>query len=139
VRILRRVLWCIYAWPVTLLALVPSSSSHHILFWTVDLLVSIPALVALHLHIWDKRILTPSVWKAYAFIFVACDLAYNLVLEPAASHQRLDATAIVGGVILLPLYVAVFRYAFRRWDARIDDQMPAAGSTAAQVRPKITN
>ena len=78
----------------------------------VDVAMSVPALIALHLHIWDVKFLSSGFWKPYAIIYVAWDIYYNMVINP----MRLSvAVLLVVPLIALPLYVALWRYAFRHW------------------------
>jgi hypothetical protein len=84
--------------------------------YILDAALSIPALVALHLHIWDKRFLPTTFWKPYAFVFLAWEFLRNLLLEPVLSGKPFDPVILVVPVLLLPLYIGIFRYAFRTWD-----------------------
>jgi hypothetical protein len=121
-KILRRILWSFYAIPITLL-LLPSDfmmiyqyGPGMFPFATFDCLISLPSLVAMYLHIWDKQLFVPAFWKIYAFIFIAWDFSFNLLIEPAITGEELSWPDLIGAVTLVPLYVAVFRYAFRKWD-----------------------
>ena len=124
-KILRRVLWCIYAWPITLLLLSSDlfagyqhSGNYVIPFAVLDFLISLPSLVALHLHIWDKKFFHPSFWKIYTFLFYAWDLSFNVLIQPVVTGEKFVPANLIAPVILLPFYVALFRYAFRRWDKK---------------------
>jgi hypothetical protein len=123
-KIARRILWNIYAWPITLLLVAGSflpgqnlNGNHIILaFVVLDWLISLPSLAAMHLHIWDKKLLNPSLWKIYTFVFYAWDLIYNLLIQPTITGEKFNKFSLIGLVTLIPLYVAVFRYAFRKWN-----------------------
>jgi hypothetical protein len=112
----RRLLWNLYAWPITILlvALYPSTIASLGTLGVVDVLFSAPSLVALHAHVWDKRVLGSMFWKPYAFALAAWDVVLNVLLAPRVTHQELRSTDLLGVALLLPLYVAVFRYAFRQ-------------------------
>ncbi|RJQ54174.1 MAG: hypothetical protein C4521_04795 [Actinobacteria bacterium] len=118
VNVVRRVLWSLYAWPVTLEILVSSAFStvELGLIAAVDVLLTVPSLVALHMHIWDRRTFPAAVWKIYAFTFLAWQLAYGFFLEPAAAGEPFDPLSLVTAFVTVPLFVALFRYAFRAWD-----------------------
>jgi hypothetical protein len=115
---MRRGMWNFYAWPVTLLfALTVVLELARIeLLPTLNVIISIPALVALHLHIRNKRFLSTTFWRLYAFAFVAWELLYHLLLEPMYFGNSLSTVIIITLVILLPLYVGLFKYAFRDWN-----------------------
>lgn len=123
-KIVRRILWNIYAWPITLLlvagSLVPGQNptGNHIIltFSVLDLFISLPSLAAMHLHIWDKKLLNPLVWKTYTFVFYGWDLIYNLLIQPSLTGEKFNKVSLIGLIVLIPLYVAVFRYAFRKWN-----------------------
>ena len=82
----------------------------------LDLCFSFPSLVAMHLHIWDKKLFNPQLWKIYAFVSCAWDLTLNLFIMPSVTGETFGINDIIGVAILIPLYVAMFRYAFRKWD-----------------------
>ncbi len=114
-----RLLWHLYAIPITL-ALVASAVSEVQTLGAagvVDLIVSAPSLVVLYLHAWDKKVLSASFWKPYAFGMIAWDLVFNLLIAPTISSQSPGLSDLFGLVVSLPLYIALFRYAYRDWDA----------------------
>jgi hypothetical protein len=107
-------LWNVYAWPVSVLMLFGFLSELSMLraLSAVDVALSIPALIALHLHVWDVKFLSSAFWKPYAVVYLTWDVYYNLVINP----MRLGKPVLlVVPVVALPLYVALFRYAFRSW------------------------
>ena len=114
-----RLLWHLYAIPATLalLASVVSEVQAMGAVGVFDLIVSAPSLVALYLHIWDKKVLSATFWKPYAFGIVAWDLLFNLLIAPPLSGQRLGLDYLLGALTSLPLYIALFRYAYRDWSA----------------------
>jgi len=130
-KIIRRILWMFYACPITLL-LLPSDfiaiyqhGPAMFPFATLDFLFSFPSLVAIYLHIWDKQLFVPAFWKIYAFVFIAWDFSFNLLIEPALTGEKLSWLSLIGATILLPLYIAVFRYAFRKWkDIESSSEVP---------------
>ena len=114
-----RLLWHLYAIPSTLVLLASIVAEVQAMgaVGVFDLIVSAPSLVALYLHIWDKKVLSAAFWKPYAFGIVAWDLLFNLLIAPPLSGQRLGLDYLPGAVASLPLYIAVFRYAYRDWHA----------------------
>ena len=138
---MRRFLWNIYAWPISLLLVVTYSDlfREFKLLQCIDLIVSIPSLLALHFYIWDKKIGKATYWKRYLFVFFAWELVFNLFLEPMKEWKKLDSHEwIIVPVILLPLYVGLIRYSYRKWT---DKETPNHGvdtdaaDSAAQVTP----
>ena len=106
-----------YAWPITALMLVGMFFELRTLKVpaAVDVVLTIPALIALHMHVWDVRFLSAGFWRLFAFGYLAWDVYFNLVLD----FMRLgEARFLIMPVFSLPLYVALFRYAFRDWAAQ---------------------
>lgn len=120
-QILRRVIWNFYAIPMTLL-LLPSDfmaiyqyGPGMFPYATLDFLICLPALLAMHLNIWDKQLFAPAFWKTYAFVYIAWDFSFNILIQPAITHEEFDPRLLIFPVVCLPLYISVFRYAFRKW------------------------
>jgi len=114
---MRRILWNIYAWPISVLILLGFGFELSLrrALPAVDVALSIPALIALHLHVWDVKFLSSAFWKPYAFVYCIWDVCYNLVINPMQLGGHFKAELLVIPVFALPLYVALFRYAFRSW------------------------
>lgn len=121
---LRKALWNVYAWPVTLLyamtviialaKIEPPSLANAV--------ICFPAILALHLHIRNRKFLPGVFWKVFAFALPAWDLAYSLWLEPLQSGETISLASpsylflhALPLMISIPLYAAVFLYAFRDW------------------------
>jgi hypothetical protein len=115
-RIVRRALWNVYAIPFTLILLTSSVSEVQSLGWVgaFDLVVSVPSLVALYLHVWDRKMM-PSFWKPYAFAFIAWEVVGNVLVFPRVSGEGVGFPDLFGLVFFLPLYFALFKYAYRTW------------------------
>ena len=114
---MRRILWSIYAWPITVLILLGFLLELRTLkvLAAVDIVLTIPALLALHMHVRDVRFLSAGLWRPFAFVYLAWDLYFNLVLD----FMRLgEARFLIVPAFSLPLYVALLRYAFRDWTAQ---------------------
>ncbi len=133
--ILRQVVWNLYGWPLTLMLLVSSglAALDLGLLAIADAVLSIPSLVALHLHIWDKRILPSVVWKVYAFVFLAWQLLYGFFLEPAAAGEPFQAADLIVPLVMIPLLVAVFRYAFRDWNRGFAPEQAHGADSASLI------
>lgn len=125
---LRRVWWCLYAWPITLLLLsftfseLKEKGTPLVYF---DAAMCLPTLLVLHLHIWDRRFLPGVVWKVYSFVTIIWSTYYSIFLDLPDPSAGNSAMMIAGSLfLLLPLYVALFRYAFRKWDKPADIPPP---------------
>jgi len=110
--LVKRVLWTLYT-----VLFVPPLLGAFFMYWDwghvrtyVSALVYVTAIVALVLHTWDRRTLSPSFWKAFAFGFVGYLTAIGL---SAPIEGEVFPWAVV--TIDIPLYVALFRYAYRDW------------------------
>lgn len=116
---MRRTLWNIYAWPISVLILLGFLLELSTLkpLSALDVALSIPALIALHFHIWDVKFFSGTFWKQYAFVFCAWDLYYNLA-DPSQIRGGFKPALVILQIVAVPLYVAVFRYAFREWSEK---------------------
>lgn len=111
---MRKILWNLYAWPITLLLVtsyVPNGSEPAWLLM-VDFCISFPSILVLHLHIWQVKFLRDHIWKIYAIVFVIWDCLHNLVLLPMITKEPIDLYTLIGLLVLLPLYIVPFRYAY---------------------------
>lgn len=118
---LGRVLWSIYALPITVLLLAASAARlGDGPVYMLDAIISLPQFVVLQLFIWDKRVLKPVVWKTYAVGMLAWQLAFGLVIEPMLSHTSPNSGMLVAFALQLPMFVALFLYAFGKWGDRSD-------------------
>jgi hypothetical protein len=120
--IIGRIFWMIYACPIALILLPDDALEIRqyglaiIPYVALDFLLTLPSIVAMFLHMWDARLLVSVFWKVYAFVLIAWDLLFNLFLHPAVTGDKLGQYDLIGAIVLLPLYIAVFRYAFRNWE-----------------------
>lgn len=144
----RRVFWCLYAMPVSLLM---ASASLSLLFplkpaTTVDAILTLFALVVMYLHIFDVRPRPRWLFRAASIIFIPWQLAYWFFLEPNAPGFSFDPSMLIGFVLTLPLFVALVRYSLRRWPAESNaSSVPApsafaaatVGAPSASGRPKV--
>lgn len=138
--VLRSVLWSVYALPVIVVYLMASldgivGSRNPV--YAADLAVSLPAYAAVLLHAWDRCLARRAFWRAYAFAFVAWQVAFALAIEPALRRTSLHwPNVAIGFAIQLPMLVALFRYSFRRWPASQVAQSGAHTTTITTAKPK---
>ena len=81
----------------------------------VDLVVSTTGLVGLFGYCYQKRIAVRNFWKALFPIMMASD-AFQISVENWSDPGGLNAIIIGIGVLLvlvLPLYIAIYRYGFK--------------------------
>jgi hypothetical protein len=135
-RVLRRVLWNVCAIPITVIWGFMAIDGVRVLgVWgAIDATVMAIALLALFLHIWNRRLFSAQPWKLYAFAYLAWDLVFNIVIAPAVQGQPFVPSDLWGAALLVPLYVAVFRYAFRTWDPP-ESSRPSQGTMPVGAQP----
>lgn len=111
---MRKILWNLYAWPMTLLIVVTYVPIGNKPLWLLmlDFFMSFPSLLVLHLYIWELKFLRSQFWKMYAIVFVIWDCLHNLVLSPMIQQESFDLIWFIGLILLLPLYIVPFRYAY---------------------------
>ncbi len=117
--VVKRVLWSLYAVPITVLLLggyVFSPDTQGPL-QILDLVVSLPMFVAMHLYIWDKPTLRPFIWKAYSFVMVAWQATYE-VLGRIATGEHFDPRQLADLSIQVPMFTLMFVYAFKDWSVQ---------------------
>ena len=124
----RRFLWIAYAVLLTPLSLASFVPEIQAIGWlgVLDLFVSVPGLLALFAHIGNRRLLSASFWKPYAYFIVAWNVIGAIAVVPHLTGQRFGLADAAGALFYVPLYVAVINYAYRRWPPRV-----AAGTAAA--------
>jgi len=103
--------WKIYFWLILpLIGLSYINGPIH--FWlAVDFIISTPAVVGLFLWAYHKNWLSQRFWVVYFWIFLVWELIYKIVIEPKVSGEPFQALALLAPVLLIPLYVALYRYA----------------------------
>jgi hypothetical protein len=105
-RPIRIILWNLYVWPITVIALFSCYSalkeSPIIIF---NFLTFITAVIVLHLNAWDKEIGTKTSRIVYAVLFI------TWAFLPMFLSKGTDEIHFK----LVPLYIAVSNYAFRNW------------------------
>ena len=101
--------------------------------WDVaDWAVSLLSLVGLFGYVWRQQIFSRPFWMAFVPISLAWSLLYEVFFRNPAIFPWTAATRtpelIVVSIFLIPLYFALFRYAFSDAVAR---KNPAAQATQA--------
>jgi hypothetical protein len=74
----------------------------------IDILLTIMAVLGLFLLVAQKAFLKPVFWKAYFFIYIAWDIFMTVIQK-----QIIMIYVIQRVIFLLPLYIALYLYAFR--------------------------
>jgi hypothetical protein len=74
----------------------------------IDIPLTIMALLGLFLLAAQKAFLKPIFWKAYFFIYIAWDIFMTVIQK-----QIIPIHVIQRVIFLLPLYIALYLYAFR--------------------------
>ena len=91
-----------------LLSLSELNYSHYI-----DLLISILSLVGLVGLAFKKKIFSAKFWKVYFFVYLIWDFLFNIVIDPYVRQTKFNPTSLIGLVILIPLYIALYIYGFK--------------------------
>lgn len=123
----RRRGWTVYLWIIAPLTAVSLAylwlTGNPRLLDLADLLSIVAGLAGLYGYAYRKRIGDVRFWRAFAPGVVVWDLVLNSVLVPAGlAYQHPDVLnqsqgeLVLGLVINLPIYVALFLYAYRSAD-----------------------
>ena len=65
------------------------------------------------LYGYKKKLFVPIFWKAYFLVFIVWDISYNLIIEPKSKGEAFEAIALVGFLFVIPIYIALYLYAFK--------------------------
>lgn len=111
-------LWKIYLWFITLFTFymyIPGipNTKPPLRYWiVVDFLMSIGALFGFFLFSYKIKLLTANFWKIYLILFIIWEFGYNIFIEPAVKRKFFKLFNIVGIIFIVPVYFALFLYAF---------------------------
>jgi len=121
--------WKVYFWVILILSTVGFAMSGLAglvgLWGWVDFLFSSGGWVGLFAYAYKKRFFVAKVWKSYLPLLILWDLAYNLALQPEATGKAADMGIYIGFVLLIPMYAALYLYAFKFMEE--PEQSPAGG------------
>ena len=79
----------------------------------IDLAIMLPAIIALLLYTSGVESGGALAWKIYAVVFPLYGIVSNVFIQPFISNTPLSVEDLIGGAIILPLYVGVILFAFR--------------------------
>lgn len=106
--------WKIYFWFFCVIVVLGYSTEGFGGIWgVVDLLISVGSLVGLFLYAYKKKLFNATFWKAYLPIFIVWDFSYNLLIAPKISGEKFEATTWIGFLFGIPIYIALYLYAFK--------------------------
>jgi hypothetical protein len=116
--------WKIYSIALALLILpayvvVMGASYSHWDF--MDMVVAVGALMGFFGYAYKFRIISVNVWKVYFFLVISWDFFYNIIISLAldlAVHLPNEpkpgwTNALFTFALIVPEYIALFRYGFR--------------------------
>jgi hypothetical protein len=83
------------------------------IFDAVDVFMTALTVLALVLYAWGRPLLSGGFWRMYFWWLVGWEALYLLVLSPAMDPARINAAVVRGLIIIAPMYVGLWRYAFR--------------------------
>ncbi len=108
--------WKVYFWFLSFVFLVSYSINFgYLKFWPyqIDLLVSVPSLVGFFLFAYRKHFLSLHFWQKYVPLYCMWDIYFNMKLLPAIEGRILGVAEVFGFLIIFPLWIALFLYAFK--------------------------
>lgn len=109
--------WKIYFWILLVLLLLGymgmAFGKALSMIYFFDLIISIPSLAGFFLFAYKKIFLTAKFWQPYFIIYVLWDCFFNLILGPRIDNDFSWVTAFIGFVIIFPMWIALYLYAFR--------------------------
>ena len=120
----RRLLWKLYSWLIALayaLVFLAEGVRWMQALDVVDTGATAVGLAGLFAYAYRRRLASTAFWKGWLPLQVGWDLLVLLQLEPLGLMYQFAETdpssavadTIIGILLLLPLYFALFRYAFR--------------------------
>ena len=111
--------WKIYFWIFTVLLIVGYTVEALTSYWDIiNLPISICALVGLFSYAYKKKTFSKKFWKPFWPTLIIWDLIYTFAIYPKYSEEPTEITYTFigyafGYAFLLPMYIAVYRYAFK--------------------------
>lgn len=114
--------WKIYFWIITSLVILSLAIEGLDNYWAIlDIPLSTLALIGLFSYAYKKRVFGAQFWKLYFFTYLIWDLIYNFIITPSASEDSSAITILFAFIIICPLYVALYRYAFIFFEGKGDN------------------
>lgn len=84
------------------------------LFDFIDLAISTISIVGLALYTFKKSGYSSLFWKFYAIAFPIYDISKNVLVDPLFRGKPFLTETAIGGVIVLPIYIALILFAYKR-------------------------
>ena len=82
-------------------------------FYIIDGIIAIGSLLALFLLSFRIKLFKPLIWKTYFFIYVSWGIIFDFIIYPSISKPHPIAPYIFYFIIIFPLYLGLYFYAFR--------------------------
>jgi uncharacterized RDD family membrane protein YckC len=110
--------WKIYFWFLAVVLVLACFTEDITDAWNIlGLLIFLLALVGLFLHAYKKKLFNANFWKMFFPIYIVWNLAYDILIEPKISGENIELIPyLLAFMILFPLYVALYLYAFKFFD-----------------------
>jgi len=110
-------LWKMYSWFLLVMLVMDSIVNGINQTFTglkvLDIMIALWAIFGLFSYAHKKVKGNATSWKVFFFIFVIWSLAYNFIIEPLSDSTVKVFNNIVGMVLLVPLFVALYLYSFK--------------------------
>ena len=84
--------------------------------YLLDLPITFVAYLGLIGYAFQRRLASRRIWKGICVVFVAWEFLFNFFLSPESLEQVGIVAVVLMAVLLVPEYVALWRYGYRSED-----------------------
>ena len=90
------------------------------LFDFIDLAISTASIIGLALFTFKRSGWSSMFWKIYVIAFPIYDISKNVLVDPLFRGKPFSFESAIGGLVVLPIYIALILFAYRRPKERIN-------------------
>jgi len=83
------------------------------LIYVADVSITLPSYLGVWGYAFETKIGWRPLWGFLSFVFPTWDVLFNFVLSPESLSEVGVFPVLIALVLLVPAYVAIWRYAFR--------------------------
>ena len=88
-------------------------TGHFRLIYIADVSITLPSYLGVLGYAFETKIGWRGLWQVLCFVFPGWDLVFNFLLSPESLNDVGILPVAIGILLLVPAYVALWRYAFR--------------------------